>query len=183
MFVYLRKQKEGNVKMKKLLLAGSMAATLIFSATSPVATNEPVTAHAASKYYFKNNVAKLTDVKIKITKVKIIKPGQKGNEYGKKKIIAFWYTTTNLSGKSMSPIAAWSAVFNAYQSTSSYTQRLSAFNTPDRKHYDTQFAKIKKGKSLSNSISYELINSKPVTLKAHKGIGGAYLGKKVYKVK
>lgn len=169
--------------MKKLLLAGAVTATLIFGATSPALQSEPVTAHATSKYYFKNNVAKLTDVKIKITKKKIIKPGQKGNEYGDKKIIAFWYTTTNLSGKSISPLAAWSAVFDAYQSNSSYTQRLSVFNTPDRKHYDTQFAKIKKGKSLGNSISYELINNKPVTLKATKGYDGTYLGKKVYKVK
>ena len=36
------------------------------------------------KYQFKNNVVEMEDISIKITKVKIIKVGEKGNEYGKK---------------------------------------------------------------------------------------------------
>jgi hypothetical protein len=38
------------------------------------------------------------DLKIQITRSKVIRVGQKGNEYGEKPVIAFWYTTTNLSG-------------------------------------------------------------------------------------
>ena len=43
------------------------------------------------------------DLKIQITRYKIIKAGQKGNEYGEKPVIAFWYKTTNLSGDDVDP--------------------------------------------------------------------------------
>ena len=174
--------------MKKAWLAIPLSAALLLGSIVPTGTaldsaTQNEASAATKKYYFKNNVAKLDDVKVKITKKKIIKPGQKGNEYGDKPIIAFWYTTTNLSNKDISPLSAWIAIFSASQSTTNYTAKLNLGGAPSDAHSTSQFYDIKKGKSLKSSVSYELVSNKPVPLKAHKGIGGKYLGKKVYKVK
>lgn len=174
--------------MKKSWLALPLSTALLFGSAVPTGTFlDNLTqseAHAAKKkYYFKNNVAKITDVKIKITKVKVLKPGQ-GKNYSDNKVMAFYYTTTNLTGKTnITPAAAWTAIFDAYQSTSSYTANLDMFGTIDSKYTNSQYYSIKKGKSLKGVVSYELINNKSVTLKAHKGYDGNYLGKKTYKVK
>src|SRR5688500_1867211 len=47
---------------------------------------------------FENGVLTTPDAKIEITRYKVIKVGQKGNEHGEKPVIAFWYKATNLSG-------------------------------------------------------------------------------------
>ena len=142
-------------------------------------------ANAATKYQFKNNVATLTDIKITITKTKVIKPGKKGNEYGDKPIFAIWYKVKNITGKNIDPTTAWIAVFEATQDTSkNYVNELNVVGNPDAKYYDTQLKRIKKGGTLANAIAYELKNTKtPVKLTAYKGIGGKKLGSKTYKIK
>lgn len=176
--------------MKKTWLALPFSAALLFGSAVPTGTQlDNVTqseAHAAKKkYYFKDNVAKLQDVKIVITKTKVIKVGQKGNEYGDKPIIAFWYKTTNITGKSIDPITAWLVVFDAYQDNNkNYLNKLDVSGAPDEKYYDTQLKKIKKGGTVTNAIAYELSDKKtPVTLVATKGYDGVVLGKKKYRVK
>ena len=44
------------------------------------------------------------DIKIEITKTKIIPGGETGNEYGDKPVIAFWYKTTNKTDKKVSAV-------------------------------------------------------------------------------
>ncbi len=60
---------------------------------------------------FQNGVLTTPDVKIKITRHKVIEAGQKGNEYGEKPVIAFWYKVTNLSGDKVDPMTAWIFTF------------------------------------------------------------------------
>ena len=60
-------------------------------------------AENAEEYYFKDNEIVVKDYTIKITDWKVIPVGEKGNEYGKSPVIAFWYDTTNTSGKNIDP--------------------------------------------------------------------------------
>lgn len=150
---------------------------LIFNQSSQV--------NAATKYSFKNNVATLIDINITIIKTKVIQPGKKGNEYGDKAIFAIWYKTKNKTGKKIDPFSAWIAVFNAYQDNKkNYLNELDISVAPDEKYFNTQFKNIKKGRTLTNAISYELSDKKtPVQLVATKGYDGIKLGSKKYKIK
>ena len=141
--------------------------------------------NAASKYTFKNNVANLTDIKITITKTKVIQPGKKGNEYGDKPIFAIWYKTKNKTGKDIDPISAWIAVFKAYQDNNkNYVNELDMSGAPDERYYNTQLKRIKKGGTVTNAISYQLSDKKtPVKLVATKGYDEKKLGSKTYKIK
>ena len=60
------------------------------------------------EYTFKNGKVTMTDIDLKITKYKVIPVGAEGNEHGDAPVIAFWYDTTNKSGKDLiSPMSAW----------------------------------------------------------------------------
>jgi len=135
-----------------------------------------------SNYYFKDNVAETEDVKIVITDYKVIQPGETGNEYGDQPVIAFWYDTTNKSGKEVSPMIAWMAIFTAYQDTNpNQVNKLNVGMLPDSAFSDTQLEDIKQGGTASNAMSYELDDtSTPVVLKATKGLAGADLGEQEY---
>lgn len=137
------------------------------------------------KYQFKNNVVEMEDISIKITKVKIIKVGEKGNEYGKKPVIAFWYKTTNKTDKEIDPMTAWHAAFNAYQDNNpNAMNEINMTACPDERFIDSQMEVIKKNGTVENAVAYELDDLKtPVTLKAHKGYSGDFLGEKEYKIK
>ncbi|USS93959.1 DUF5067 domain-containing protein (plasmid) [Fructilactobacillus ixorae] len=138
-----------------------------------------------NNYYFKNNVAKLHDEKIEITKTKVINPGEEGNQYGDKPIIAFWYKTTNYTDKKIDPISAWESVFEAYQDNNKNQEnKLNVGMLPDEKYLDSQTQAIKKNGTVENAISYELSDTTtPVQLKASKGIDGKALGDQTYKLK
>ncbi|OMC90116.1 DUF5067 domain-containing protein [Viridibacillus arenosi] len=135
--------------------------------------------------YFKDNEAKLVDLKINITKTKVIPVGEKGNEYGDKPVIAIWYNTTNLSDKDIDPTTAWSVVFTAIQDNNPNSiNKIEVGSLPDDRFLDTQLETIKKNGTVENAIAYELDDLKtPVTLVANQGIGGEELGRQEYKVK
>lgn len=134
---------------------------------------------------FDGKVAELNDLKIEIIEYKIIKVGEKGNEYGSKPIIAFWYNTTNKSDKEIDPTSAWMAVFTAVQDNNkNMVNELKVTGHPDDSLLDTQLAKIKKGGTVKNAVAYELSDeTTPVTLKATQGVDGKNLGKKDFKIK
>ncbi len=137
------------------------------------------------KYYFKNNVAEIHDLRIKITKTKIINPGDKGNEFEKKPVIAFWYKTTNLTKKKIDPNTAWMAVFEAYQDNNKNREnKLEVAALPDKRFLKTQSNAIKKNGTVENAVAYKLTDRKtPVKLIASKGVNGKTLGTKIYKIK
>ncbi|MCI7304072.1 MAG: DUF5067 domain-containing protein [Clostridiales Family XIII bacterium] len=137
------------------------------------------------KYYFQDDIAVLEDIKIEITDHKVINPGKKGNEYGEKPVLAFWYKVTNTSDKDIDPISAWLAVFVAIQDNDpNSVNELNVGTLPDEKYLDSQMEQIKEGGTVENAISYELDDTKtPVVLKATKGIDGKELGEQTYNLK
>lgn len=148
------------------------------AATSAVPAAEP------SRYSsFKDGVLTTPELKIVITDHKVIPVGAKGNEYGKKPVIAFWYKTTNLSAKDVSPM---NFMFNltAYQDNNPNAEnKLEVGGLPDDRFLQSQMEKIKKGGTVENAIAYELDDTKtPVDLVASTDLGMTELGKTSYKL-
>ena len=143
--------------------AGSTAAP---TPGSTVAANAPAAAPAEAS--FEDNVLTTKDVMIKITDVKTIPVGEEGNEYGKEPVIAFWYDTTNVSGKETNPMTAWLFVFEAYQDNDPNAEnKLGVGSLPDAAFRDSQTSKIKKGGTVANAVAYELSDTTtPVKLVA-----------------
>jgi len=135
--------------------------------------------------YFKDNEAKIEDVKVKITETKVIPVGEKGNEYGEKPVFAIWYEATNLSDKDIDPSTAWIAIFTAIQDNDPNSiNELEVGALPDESHLDSQMETIKKDGTVENSIAYELDDLEtPVTLVATQGIGGEEIGREEYEIK
>lgn len=138
-----------------------------------------------SKPGFSNGTAVLDDVTIQITDHKVIQKGEKGNEYGDKPVIAFWYKTTNKSDKEVSPLMSWMAVFNAFQDNDPNKEnKLSVGMLPDSNFRDSQMANIKKNGTVENAIAYELTDTTtPVQLVANKGVFGEKLGEQTFEIK
>jgi hypothetical protein len=67
-------------------------------------TSAVPTAALKSDSSFKDGVLTTPELKIVITDHKNLAVGAKGNEYGKKPVIAFWYKITNLGAKDLSPM-------------------------------------------------------------------------------
>lgn len=180
--------------MKKILLGLPIAAALLLGACgSDDTTKEKASAsaekesaekdvkkseHTNGSVYFKNKEAKLDDLTIKITDTKVIPVGKKGNEYGKKPVIAFWYETTNHSDKEIDPSTAWIAVFKAIQDNNpNSVNEIEMAGLPDDAFLDSQLENIKKDGTVKNAVAYSLDdNETPVTLIASQGIGGQKLG-------
>jgi hypothetical protein len=122
---------------------------------------------------FQDGVLTTPDLKVQITRYKVIKPGQKGNEYGKKPVIAFWYKTTNLSGGKTDPTIAFVSTFNAYQDNDPNAENeLEVGSLPDERFLDSQSENIKKGGTVENAMAYELDDLKtPVDLVADDSFG------------
>ncbi|MDO6448101.1 DUF5067 domain-containing protein [Oceanobacillus profundus] len=135
--------------------------------------------------YFKDNEAKINDLKIKITETKVIPAGEPGNEYGEKPVFAIWYETTNLTDKDIDPSTAWFAVFTAIQDNDpNAINELEVGSLPDENHLDSQLETIKKDGTVENSIAYELDDLEtPVTLVATQGLVGEELGRVEYEIK
>ncbi|MDQ0672752.1 hypothetical protein QFZ36_000313 [Pseudarthrobacter siccitolerans] len=141
------------------------------------------TAAPASASSFKDGVLITPDLKIAITDHKVLAVGAKGNEYGKKPVIAFWYTITNLSAKDVSPM---NFMFNltAYQDNNPNAEnKLEVGGLPDDRFLETQMEKVKNGGTVENAIAYELDDEiTPVDLVASTDLGVTEIGKTSYKL-
>lgn len=153
--------------------------------TQTPATTDAVAEVESKDVYFKDNEAKLEDLKVKITETKVIQPGEAGNEYSDKPIFAIWYEATNLTDKDIDPSTAWIAVFTAIQDNNpNAINELEVGGLPDDRFLDTQLETIKKDGTVENAIAYELDDLEtPVTLVANQGIGGDELGRQDYEIK
>lgn len=134
---------------------------------------------------FKNGVLTTRDLRIKIIDHKVIPIGQKGNEYGEKPVIAFWYKVTNLSGKKTEPSTAFIMDITAYQDNNPNAENeLNVGSLPDDRFLDSQTETIKKGGTVENAIAYELDDLKtPVDLVASDDLGMTKIGKTSYPLK
>lgn len=139
---------------------------------------------AGSDASFKDGVLTTSDVRIEITDHKVIPVGKKGNEYGKKPVLAFWYKTTNVTGKKVDPTVF---IFDiaAYQDNNPNAEnQLDVGALPDDKFLDTQTETIKKGGTVNSAIAYELDDlTTPVVLVASNDLGMTEIGKVTYQLK
>ncbi|WP_421000833.1 DUF5067 domain-containing protein (plasmid) [Carnobacterium maltaromaticum] len=101
-----------------------------------------------------------------------MQPGEVGNEYGSKPVIAFWYDTLVSpdydNDPPIDPTFAWIGNFSAVQDNDpNKINELGMGSLPDDAFLDTQLSKIKPGGTVSNAVAYELSdNETPVTLTA-----------------
>jgi Domain of unknown function (DUF5067) len=132
---------------------------------------------------FKNGVLKTPELEIRITRHKVINVGAKGNEYGKKPVIAFYYETTNLTGGDVNP-SDFLFNFKAFQDTNpNAVNKLEVGSLPDDRFLDTQMETIKQGGTVENAVAYELDDlSTPVELAAVDGLDSVY-AKTAYSLK
>lgn len=170
------------VKLEKI-----SSSTEIYSLSS--VSNESSSSNNASKetseYYFKDNVLVSEDVKIEITDWKVIQVGEPGNEYGDAPVIAFWYSTTNLTdNENVTPLSAWMTMFTAIQDNDSdMVNELEVGLAPDDTLLDNQLAHIKKDGTVECAVSYYLDDvTTPVILTATKGILGEDLGEQIFEI-
>ena len=142
-------------------------------------------AENAEEYYFKDNEIVVKDYTIKITDWKVIPVGEKGNEYGKSPVIAFWYDTTNTSGKEINPTSAWIYIMEAVQDNDPNTvNELNVASLPDDQFRDTQLQKIKQGGTVSNAVAYELTDEETtVELTAKSSMIGDSIGSMTFDIK
>jgi Domain of unknown function (DUF5067) len=133
---------------------------------------------------FKNGVLTTPDMRIRILRYKVIKPRQKGNEYGSKPVIAFWYKTTNLSSKQLDPLTGYIVAFKAVQDNNPNAENdLEVGSAPDNRFLESQSENIKKGGTVENAVAYELDDlTTPVQLVASEGFDQV-VGKAVYKLR
>lgn len=127
---------------------------------------------SADKATFDGTTLKGNTYTIKITDHKVIQPGEKGNEYGQKPVIAFWYDTLVAADYDNSmpidPTSAWITNFEAVQDNDpNAVTPLNIATLPDDQYLNTQTSTIKPGGTVSNAVAYELTDdSTPVTLTA-----------------
>ena len=134
---------------------------------------------------FENGVLTTPDVKIEITRYKVIGVGKKGNEYGEKPVIAYWYKTTNVSGKKTDATSAWMFTFNGFQDNNPNAENelnfSLVFGIGDEKFPDSH-ENIKKGGTVENAVAYDLDDLvTPVDLVAAE-LFGDVIGKTTYKL-
>lgn len=149
------------------------------SSSSSSATPSPVSSKSESS--FEGGVLTTAEMKIAITDHKIIPVGEKGNEYGKKPVIAFWYQITNLGGEDMTPMNFLYAM-TAYQDNNPNAEnKLEVGSLPDDRFLSTQMEKIKKGGTVENAVAYELDDeTTAVDLVASNDLGATEIGKMTY---
>ncbi|MDT1944369.1 DUF5067 domain-containing protein [Carnobacterium maltaromaticum] len=124
----------------------------------------------ASDSHFDGTILKGNSYTIKITSHKVIQPGEVGNEYGEKPVIAFWYDTlVSPDYDNATPInasSAWIMNFKAVQDNDpNKINELNIASLPDDAFLDSQMASIKPGGTVANAVAYELSDTEtPVTL-------------------
>ncbi|KRF38291.1 hypothetical protein ASG96_17735 [Terrabacter sp. Soil810] len=147
--------------------------------------SSPTSDAAEADASFKDGVLTTPDIRIEITKHKLIPVGKKGNEYGEKPVIAFWYKTTNVSGQKVDPTTGILLTIRAYQDNNPNAENeLQVGSLPDDKYLDTQTEEIKKGGTVENAVAFELDDVKtPVDLVASTDLGTTEIGKVTYQLK
>lgn len=149
--------------------------------TTPAATTEAPTTEATTEAdkipSFVDGVIKTEDYEIRITDYKVIKKGEKGNEYGTGPVIAFWFDCTNKkTDETLSPTSAWMIDIQAIQDNDpNKINTLSVGACPDSDLIDNQMAEVKSGGTITCAIAYELTDeTTPVVLEAGSLFGDAF---------
>lgn len=134
----------------------------------------------ASESNFDGTMLRGNSYSIRITSHKVINPGEEGNEYGDKPVIAFWYDTLvspNYDNSApINPSTAWIMNFKAVQDNDpNAVNELQIAPLPDKQFLNSQTSEIKPGGTVSNAVAYELTDTTtPVKLTAEDMLGTEY---------
>lgn len=134
----------------------------------------------ASESNFDGTMLRGNSYSVRITSHKVINPGEEGNEYGDKPVIAFWYDTLvspNYDNSApISPSTAWIMNFKAVQDNDpNAINELQIAYLPDKNFMQSQSSQIKPGGTVANAVAYELTDTTtPVKLTAKDMIGTEY---------
>lgn len=134
----------------------------------------------ASDSNFDGTMLRGNSYSIRITSHKVINVGEKGNEYGSKPILAFWYDTLvspNYDNSApINPSTAWIMNFKAVQDNDpNAVNKLQIAPLPDEQFLNSQTSEIKPGGTVSNAVAYELTDTTtPVKLTAEDMLGTEY---------
>lgn len=111
---------------------------------------------------------------ITITDTQLIQPGEPGNEYGEKAVVAIWYETTNVGGQHVDPLTAWFTHFRAVQdlgSDASAPTELTLGMVPEKEFEQSQSVAIEEGETVVNAVSYTALDTEaPVELVASDAV-------------
>ena len=135
--------------------------------------------------FFSDNVVVTKDYTIEILEYRVIPVGEKGNEYGNSPVIAFWYNTTNTSGKEIDPMSAWIYIMTAVQDNDpNLVNKLNVASLPDSRFLYSQMAKIKACGTVENAMAYERTDTETaVELTALDSMFGNELGTQTFEIK
>lgn len=131
----------------------------------------------AADAYFDGTMLKGNSYSVRITDHKVIQPGEPGNEYSDKPVMAFWFDTlVNPDYDNSTPITpntAWVMNFEAVQDNDpNKVNVLNVGTLPDDQFLNDQTAEIKPGGTVASAFAYELTDTEtPVTLTAKSMLG------------
>ncbi|MFH5810535.1 DUF5067 domain-containing protein [Companilactobacillus sp. FL22-1] len=169
-----------------ILLASTLVGCSSGNSTSSKSSDDTKTVAVKKKAttYFKNNKLVTKDYNITITQTKVIQPGETGNEYGEKPVLAFWFKVHNKKAKDLDPNTSWISIFKAVQDNNKDSvNELNVGSLPDEKFIDSQSEKIKVGGTVEMAVSYELDDTTtPVKLTAENMVTGKKLGSMTFKL-
>lgn len=187
--------------MKKIILLSASAFLLIACSEEAQNETESVASVSSSEVVsiesvesvipeqteaFSDNKLVTDDFTVEITDVRVIAPGEEGNDYGDEPVIAFWYDTTVNEGVTdeINPTSAWIMNFTAIQDNDpNAINTLGVSSLPDSNHRDSQMQTIKPGGTVSSSVAYTLTDSEtPVELVAEDIMGDEY-GSQMFEIK
>ncbi|MCA5012715.1 MULTISPECIES: DUF5067 domain-containing protein [unclassified Enterococcus] len=135
---------------------------------------------SAADSTFDGTTLKGNSYTIKITSNKVIQPGEPGNEYGEKPVLAFWFDTLvspdYKDEAEINPNMAWIMSFKAVQDNDpNKVNKLNVSSLPDAQFLESQMAEIKPGGTVASAMGYELTDTEtPVTLIAQDILGTEY---------
>ena len=134
----------------------------------------------ASYSNFDGTMLRGNSYSVRITSHKVINPGEEGNEYGNKPVIAFWYDTLvsqdYKNDRPIDPMSSWIMNFKAVQDNDpNAINELQIASLPDKNFLQSQMSQIKPGGTVANAVAYYLTDTTtPVKLTAEDMMGTEY---------
>ena len=134
----------------------------------------------ASDSNFDGTMLRGNSYSVRITSHKVINPGEEGNEYGDKPVIAFWYDTLvspdYKNDRPIDPMSSWIMNFKAVQDNDpNAINELQIASLQDKNFLQSQMSQIKPGGTVANAVAYYLTDTTtPVKLTAEDMMGTEY---------
>ena len=141
----------------------------------------------ASDSNFDGTMLRGNSYSVRITSHKVINPGEEGNEYGNKPVIAFWYDTLvsqdYKNDRPIDPMSSWIMNFKAVQDNDpNAINELQIASLPDKNFLQSQMSQIKPGGTVANAVAYELTDTTTPVKLTEKDMMGTEYGSFEYKL-